>query len=42
MILESFGKSYPFWLAPLNTLILLAIFFGLSLREIEEAKEVHV
>ena len=38
MILESFGKQYPFWLAPLNTLILLVIFLGLSLREIKQAR----
>lgn len=38
MVLEAFGGKYPFWLAPLNTFILLAIFLGLSLREIEEAK----
>ena len=41
MILEAFGKSFPFWLAPANTFILLAIFLGLSLREVEEAKESH-
>ncbi len=41
MVLESFGKDFPFWLAPLNTVILLAIFMGLSLREISLAKKVH-
>jgi len=35
MILESFGKEYPFWLAPLNTFILLSIFLYLSYREIK-------
>ena len=38
MILESFGREYPFWLAPLNTLILLIIFLGLSVKEIRQAK----
>ncbi len=37
MILESFGRSFPFWLAPLNTFIILIIFLVLSAREIEEA-----
>jgi len=35
MILESFGKEYPFWLAPLNTFILLSVFLYLSYREIK-------
>ncbi len=38
MVLESFGREYPFWLAPLNTFLLLGIFFYLSWREIEKAK----
>ena len=38
MILEAFGQDFPFWLAPLNTFILLVVFLGLSFREIEEAK----
>jgi len=38
MIMESFGRHYPFWLAPLNTLVLLLIFLGLSFREIRESK----
>ena len=33
MILESFGREYPFWLAPLNTLLLLVIFLYLSWLE---------
>jgi hypothetical protein len=37
MVLEAFGREYPFWLAPANTFILLIIFFGLSLREVKEA-----
>ncbi len=36
MILESFGKEYPFWLAPLNTALLLGFFLYLSLREIKQ------
>ncbi len=39
MTLEAFGKEYPFWLAPLNTLLLLAIFMWLSLRELKLAKK---
>lgn len=34
MVLEAFGKEYPFWLAPLNTVLLLSIFMFLSVREI--------
>lgn len=36
MILESFGRHYPFWLAPLNTFLLLGIFLYLSYVEIKE------
>ena len=36
MILESFGREYPFWLAPLNTFLLLAVFFYLSHRELKK------
>ena len=36
MVLEAFGKEFPFWLAPLNTVILLVIFMGLSLRELKD------
>jgi len=39
MILESFGQEYPFWLAPLNTFLLLGIFLWLSYREIKAAKK---
>lgn len=39
MILESFGKEYPFWLAPLNTILLLGIFLFLSYREIRLARK---
>lgn len=43
MILESFGREFPFWLAPLNTALLLGIFLFLSYHELkkipkEEAK----
>ena len=38
MVLEAFGKDFPFWLAPLNTVLLIAIFFGLSIREIKLAE----
>lgn len=38
MVLEAFGSEFPFWLAPLNTFILLAIFLALSVREISQAK----
>ena len=37
MVLEGFGKEFPFWLAPLNTFLLLGIFFYLSYREIKLA-----
>jgi hypothetical protein len=37
MVLEAFGHGFPFWVAPLNTLVLLAIFMGLSLRELRDA-----
>jgi len=39
MVLESFGNEYPFWLAPLNTTLLLSVFLLLSLKEIREAKK---
>lgn len=38
MVLESFGRHYPFWLAPLNTFFLLAIFFYLSGRKIKQTR----
>jgi hypothetical protein len=37
MILESFGRHYPFWFAPLNTILLLTIFLYLSFRELRLA-----
>jgi len=39
MVLEAFGSDFPFWLAPLNTALLLAIFLGLSIRELKLAKD---
>lgn len=39
MVLESFGKHYPFWLAPLNTSLLLSVFMYLSFREIKMAEK---
>jgi len=39
MILESFGKHYPFWLAPLNTFVLLGLFLYLSYKELKEAEK---
>jgi len=36
MILESFGREFPFWLAPLNTVILLLFFLYLSYRELKK------
>lgn len=35
MMLESFGKEFPFWLAPLNTTLLLSLFLWLSYRELK-------
>lgn len=39
MVLEAFGKEYPFWLAPLNTTLLLIFFLGLSIREMKLAEK---
>ena len=36
MVLEAFGHGFPFWVAPLNTLVLLAIFMGLSCENSRE------
>jgi len=38
MVLEAFGGKFPFWLAPLNTSLLLIIFMWLSIRELKEAE----
>lgn len=37
MVLEAFGHDFPFWLAPVNMILLITIFLGLSLRELREA-----
>ena len=39
MILESFGREFDFWVAPVNTVILLVVFMYLSIREIQMSKE---
>lgn len=38
MISESFGKHFPFWVAPVNTMALLGVFFYLSYREVKMTK----
>lgn len=38
MMAESFGHHFPFWVAPMNTLLLLVVFLGLSVRELRMAK----
>ncbi|MBN1778646.1 MAG: DUF475 domain-containing protein [Candidatus Buchananbacteria bacterium] len=38
MVSESFGKEYPFWLAPLVTASLLSLFLFLSFRETKQLK----
>ena len=38
MMLESFGHEYPFWLAPLNMIILLGIFLFMSIRANKKLK----
>lgn len=39
MILEAFGRHYPFWIAPLNTIIILGVFLFLSYGEIKKAEK---
>lgn len=39
MVLESFGKEFPFWLAPVNTFVLLGLFLYLSYREVRYAQQ---
>lgn len=39
MIFESFGREFPFWIAPLNTISLLLFFLYLSYREIKSAEK---
>jgi hypothetical protein len=41
MVFEAFGKTFPFWIAPVNTFLLLAVFLTLSIREINEAKRLR-
>lgn len=41
MVLESFGKEFPFWLAPLNTFLLIGIFLFLSWREIRTKQKIN-
>lgn len=38
MISESFGKEYPFWVAPVNTVLLLVLFLVLSSRANKKIK----
>jgi uncharacterized protein len=40
MILESFGREFPFWLSPLNTFLLLGVFFYLSYLELKNTKKI--
>jgi hypothetical protein len=37
MVTESFGQEYPFWVAPLNTGLLLAVFLFLSIKARKKA-----
>ena len=39
MVLESFGRDFPVWLAPLNTILILFIFLYLSILEIRKAEK---
>lgn len=39
MVLESLGKEYPIWFAPLNTVLILVVFLFLSWREMRVMKE---
>lgn len=41
MVLESFGEHFPFWLAPLNTFVLLGFFLFLSYRELRQARQLE-
>lgn len=38
MVLESFGKEFGFWVAPVNTVALLVVFLYLSVREMKMTK----
>ena len=39
MVLEAFGHDFPFWLAPLNMVALITIFWVLSMRELNLAEK---
>jgi uncharacterized protein len=39
MVLESLGREYPFWLGPLNMVVIIGIFAWLSYNEIKMAKK---
>lgn len=41
MVAESFGKDYPFWLAPLNTSVILAVFLYLSHKELKKHGNIY-
>ncbi|MFA5358656.1 MAG: DUF475 domain-containing protein [Patescibacteria group bacterium] len=40
MVLESFGKHFPFWVAPINTFLLLGFFLLLSYLEVRKQSEI--
>jgi len=40
MVVEGFGIEPPFWVAPINTLVLLLVFLWLSYRELRMAKAI--
>jgi hypothetical protein len=42
MVLESFGKEYPFWMAPVATLTILGLFLFLSWRELKAAHQLEI
>ena len=42
MVSESFGKEYPFWLAPLVTVSLLSLFLYLSFKETKKTSQADI
>lgn len=42
MIVESFGYSLPFWIAPLNTFVILGVFLFLLLKETRMAEKLNI
>ncbi|MFA5080263.1 MAG: DUF475 domain-containing protein [Candidatus Paceibacterota bacterium] len=40
MTLESFGHEYPFWLIPLCSISVLAVFFIMSILEIKKMEKI--